>query len=70
MDHEDPLKTTAVYDTTARFIRQGFDAQTVNKMTVSCDETDFIITAKTTVYLNDRIIFQRAYDQRIERHIF
>ncbi len=70
VDNDDPLKTTAVYDTTAQFIRDGFDARTVNKMTVSCDETDFIITAKTTVYLNDRIFFQRAYNHRIERHIF
>jgi hypothetical protein len=70
VDNEDPLETTAVYDTSARFIRHGFDACTVNKMTVSSDETDFIITAKTSVYLNGRLFFERAYDQRIGRHIF
>lgn len=70
VDNKNPLKTTATYDTTAYFQREGFDVRSENKMTVSCDEKDFIITARTVVYLNQEVFFERSYDERIGRHIF
>ncbi len=70
VDDDDPLKTTATYETKAYFKRGNFEASTHSLMVVSCDEKDFILKAEIKAFHIGETIFERSYEEHIPRYIF
>lgn len=70
VDDDEPLKTTATYETKAYFKRGDFEAGTQSVMVISCDEKDFILEAEIKAFHLGEAIFERSYEEYIPRYIF
>ena len=69
-DDDEPLKTTATYETEAYFKRGDFEAGSQSVIVISCDEKNFILKAKIKAFHLGETIFERSYEELIPRYIF